>query len=109
MSTNLLPSCSEIYTPLLSYLYFKSLHGQFSYTVEVYSSVGDELMLSSNQRKLKMEDGRNHWENRVQSAKGNLVKKGYVYNVIDGCWSITEEGINYFLSNTKWFHCSVIK
>ncbi|WHP40776.1 winged helix-turn-helix domain-containing protein [Lysinibacillus boronitolerans] len=101
MCKKLLPSCTEIYTPLLCELFIKSLHGQTCYTVEAYNSVGEELGLSNKQWNLKMEDGRNHWENRVQSAKGNLVKNGYVYTVSRGCWGITEEGKKYFLRNTK--------
>ncbi|MFJ7731173.1 winged helix-turn-helix domain-containing protein [Lysinibacillus sp. NPDC097231] len=96
MSKKILPSCSEIYTPLLCELYFKSK--QACYTTEMYNALGNRFRLSNKQWNLKMRDGRNHWENRVQSAKGNLVSKGYVYNVSHGCWGITEEGKGYLLS-----------
>lgn len=91
-----LPKCTDIYGPLLKVLYYQQLHGQAVSTTEVYGGLGDILNVSDEQRSYKMKDGRNHWANRVQSAKGVLVSKNLVENFKRGYWTLTQEGKEYF-------------
>lgn len=64
-------------------------------TFKAYDYLAKVLHVSSKQLEYRMNDGRNHWQNRVQGAKGRLVKKGFVETVENGLWGITEEGVEY--------------
>lgn len=55
---------------------------------EAYKALADEFKLSPEQRSRLMEDGRVHWENRVQWARRRLVDTGIMAREPRGHWGL---------------------
>jgi hypothetical protein len=57
---------------------------------EIYSLLADEFKLTTEQRSRQMNDGRIHWENRVQWARKGLVDAGIMAREPRGIWSLAK-------------------
>ena len=57
---------------------------------EAYRKLADEFRLSTEQRSRLMEDGRVHWENRVQWARKDLVDVGVIAREPRGQWTLAK-------------------
>ncbi|MEI3804063.1 DUF3883 domain-containing protein [Agrobacterium sp. CCNWLW32] len=83
-----LPSQGEVEQALLSLLQARN---QPLRPADVYEALAEEFGLSEELRQRTMENSaRNHWENRVQWARNELVKAKVIASRPRGLWALTE-------------------
>ncbi|WDR00860.1 DUF3883 domain-containing protein [Devosia sp. J2-20] len=83
-----LPSQGEVERALLSLLQARN---QPLRPADAYEALAKEFGLSEDMRQRTMENsGRNHWENRVQWARNELVKAKVIASRPRGLWTLTE-------------------
>ncbi|WP_324263093.1 winged helix-turn-helix domain-containing protein [Altererythrobacter sp. H2] len=80
-----LPGQSDVTDALLAFLYRQNDWIKPSVT---YSALSDHFGLTSAALSAAMNDGRNHWENRVQWARKELVDRGLLDNSRHGFWKL---------------------
>ncbi|WP_432356971.1 winged helix-turn-helix domain-containing protein [Sporosarcina sp. UB5] len=89
-----LPKSEIVAFYLLYYLYHQHKRFGNGFTTNyAYELLADIFNLSEEQLNYKMNDGRNHWKNRVQYAKRDLKNKKLVTEKDTGYWIIEEKGI----------------
>ena len=86
------PQYSEIEEALLLLIYSKPKHQVKSSLT--YGPLADEFELSVSERDIPTNDGlRPKWNNMVQWARNELLKKGYLNNSPRGIWQLSDAGI----------------
>jgi restriction endonuclease Mrr len=91
----ILPSNNQIENPLCKVLYQVQVidHQEGVILKGIYLYLANHFRLSVQQRNYRMKDGRNHFQNRVQQAKRQLVDKGVIITIERGVWALSSFGI----------------
>ena len=80
-----LPTQNDVTDALLSYLY---RHDDWVKPATAYQDLAVTFGLTDSALAATMNDGRNHWENRVQWARKALVDRGLLDNSRHGFWKL---------------------
>jgi len=80
-----LPGQSDVTDALLAFLYRQN---DWIKPSAAYSNLSEHFGLTSAALAATMNDGRNHWENRVQWARKELVDRGLLDNSRHGFWKL---------------------
>ena len=85
-----LPKTSDVEEALLLFLQ----HRDESVTPQqVYAPLGDFFSLSRSEQQEPMpRQNERHWDNRVRTARKQLVERGLLDNSQHGVWTLTEKG-----------------
>jgi hypothetical protein len=85
-----LPSTDEVTKALLAFLRPRRRPLSAS---EVYDPLAEIMKVSGRARLLKRRTTHEFlWNNRVQSARGNLVKQGFTFQQPHDAWRLTDAG-----------------
>lgn len=85
-----IPKQKDIEIPLLNYIFEA---GGSIKAGESYQHLAKHFNLTNEDRSKKRDDGRDLWENLVQWARNELVKKDELDGSEHGIWKITESGL----------------
>ncbi|MEO6091792.1 MAG: winged helix-turn-helix domain-containing protein [Novosphingobium sp.] len=84
-----LPGQTDVTDALLALLYRRN---EWIEPAEAYAKLAEHLGLDKSALALTMSDGRNHWQNRVQWARKELVDRGLLDNSRRGFWKLYSQG-----------------
>jgi len=91
--TFVIPETSEVERALLFYLadFVTPKSAQYA-----YRTLAQQFGLNQTQRAQRMPNqAESHWENRVRTARNQLVQKGYLDNTRRDEWMLTPSGREY--------------